>query len=152
LTIKITPLFRQLRHWLLLALATRTIAEIGVRALGAVDFSLYQANVQVKGSVPFFLDHVYTDNLQITHQDFNMTARVLFSISDEVMAMFRSAVPARERSKTIERFMQEEVNRREAQRDQRIEKLAKMVETDPAYAGVCEVSESVDGVAGEAVE
>jgi len=81
-----------------------------------------------------------------------MTARVLFSISDEVMAMFRTVVPARERSKTIERFMQEEINRREAQRDQRIEQLAKMVETDPAYADVCQVSESVDAVAGEAVE
>ncbi|MBK7051799.1 MAG: hypothetical protein KBF98_12375 [Rhodoferax sp.] len=81
-----------------------------------------------------------------------MTARVLFSINDEIMAMFRSVVPARERSKTIERFMQEEVERRETQRDQRIEQLAKMVETDPAYAEVRSVSETVDAVAGEAVE
>lgn len=81
-----------------------------------------------------------------------MTARVLFSISDEIMAMFRTVVPARERSKTIERFMQEEIERREAQRDQRIEQLAKLVETDPAYEEVRKVSESVDAVAGEAVE
>ena len=81
-----------------------------------------------------------------------MTARVLFSINDEIMAMFRSVVPARERSKTIERFMQEEVERRETQRDQRIEQLAKMVETDSAYAEVRSVSETVDAVAGEAVE
>ena len=81
-----------------------------------------------------------------------MTARVLFSINDEIMAMFRSVVPARERSKTIERFMQEEVERREMQRDQRIEQLAKMVETDPTYAEVLAVSESVDAVAGETVE
>ena len=81
-----------------------------------------------------------------------MTARVLFSIDDEIMAMFRSAVPARERSKTIEKFMQEEVARRETQRDQRIEQLAKLIETDPAYAEVRAVSESVDAVAGEAVK
>lgn len=81
-----------------------------------------------------------------------MTARVLFSINDEVMAMFRTVVPARERSKTIERFMQEEINRREVQRDQRIEQLAKMVETEPAYAEVRMTSEFVDAVAGEAVE
>ncbi len=81
-----------------------------------------------------------------------MTARVLFSIDDEIMAMFRTAVPARERSKTIEKFMQEEVARRETQRDQRIEQLAKLIETDPAYAEVRAVSESVDAVAGEAVK
>lgn len=81
-----------------------------------------------------------------------MTARVLFSINDEIMAMFRSVVPARERSKTIERFMQEEVERRETQRDQRIEQLARMVETDPALAEVRALSEAVDAVAGEAVQ
>jgi len=81
-----------------------------------------------------------------------MTTRVLFSINDEIMALFRTVVPARERSKTIERFMQEEVERRETQRDQRIEQLAKMVETDPAYAEVRAVSQDVDEVAGEAVE
>jgi len=81
-----------------------------------------------------------------------MTARVLFSIDDEIMAMFRTAVPARERSKTIEKFMQEEVARRETQRNQRIEQLAKLIETDPAYAEVRAVSESVDAVAGEAVK
>jgi hypothetical protein len=69
-----------------------------------------------------------------------------------IMAMFRTAVPARERSKTIEKFMQEEVARRETQRDQRIEQLAKLIETDPAYAEVRAVSESVDAVAGEAVK
>jgi len=80
-----------------------------------------------------------------------MTTRVLFSINDEIMALFRTVVPARERSKTIERFMQEEVKRREAEREQRIEQLAKMVETDPAYADVRAVSRDVDAVAGEAV-
>lgn len=80
-----------------------------------------------------------------------MTTRVLFSINDEIMALFRTVVPARERSKTIERFMQEEVKRREAEREQRIEQLAKMVETDPAYADVRSVSRDVDAVAGEAV-
>jgi flagellar motor component MotA len=80
-----------------------------------------------------------------------MTARVLFSINDEIMAMFRSVVPARERSKAIEKFMQEEVERREMERHQRIEQLAKLVETDPAYAEVRVVSESVDAVAGEAL-
>lgn len=80
-----------------------------------------------------------------------MTTRVLFSINDEIMALFRTVVPARERSKTIERFMQEEVERREAEREQRIEQLAKMVETDPAYADVRAASQDVDAVAGEAV-
>lgn len=81
-----------------------------------------------------------------------MTARVLFSINDEIMAMFRSVVPARERSKTIERFMREEIERRETQRDQRIEQLARLVETDPAFAEVRAVSQAVDAIAGEAVE
>lgn len=81
-----------------------------------------------------------------------MTTRVLFSINDEIMALFRTVVPARERSKTIERFMQEEVERRETQRDQRIEQLARLVETDPAYTEVRAVSQDVDEVAGEAVE
>jgi len=81
-----------------------------------------------------------------------MTARVLFSINDEIMAMFRAAVPARERSKTIEKFMQAEVNLREMQRDQRIEQLAKMVETDPVFAEVRAVSQAVDAIAGESVE
>ena len=80
-----------------------------------------------------------------------MTTRVLFSINDEIMALFRTVVPARERSKTIERFMQEEVERREAERGQRIEQLAKMVEADPAYADVRAASQDVDAVAGEAV-
>lgn len=81
-----------------------------------------------------------------------MTARVLFSINDEIMAMFRAAVPARERSKAIEQFMQEEVERREKQRYERIEQLARMVETDPVYAEVRAVGASVDAVAGEAIE
>ncbi len=81
-----------------------------------------------------------------------MTTRVLFSINDEIMAMFRTAVPASERSKTIEKFMKEEVERREMQREQRIEQLAQMVETDPAYAEVRAVSQDVDGVAGESVK
>ena len=81
-----------------------------------------------------------------------MTTRALFSINDEIMALFRTVVPARERSKTIERFMQEEIERRETQRDQRIEQLAKMIETDPAYAQVRAVSQAVDAIAGEAVE
>ncbi len=81
-----------------------------------------------------------------------MTARVLFSINDEIMAMFRAAVPARERSKAIEQFMQEEVERREKQRYERIEQLARMVESDPVYAEVRAVGASVDAVAGEAIE
>jgi hypothetical protein len=98
------------------------------------------------------MSHVYTATFHIDNRDAIMTARVLFSIDDEIMAMFRSAVPARERSKTIEKFMQEEVARRDTQRDQRIEQLAKLIETDPAYAEVRAVSESVDAVAGEAVK
>jgi hypothetical protein len=81
-----------------------------------------------------------------------MSTRILFSINDEITAMFRTVVPASERSKTIERFMQEEVERRKMQRDQRIEQLAKLVETDSAYAEVSAVCEDVDGVAGEVVE
>lgn len=81
-----------------------------------------------------------------------MTTRALFSINDEIMALFRSVVPSSERSKTIERFMREEIARRESARDRRIERLAAMVETDAAFADVRAVAAEVDGVAGESVE
>lgn len=81
-----------------------------------------------------------------------MTTRVLFSISDEIMDLFRAVVPSRERSKTIEKFMREEVDRRAVAREQRIEQLAAMVETDPEFAEIRTVSIDVNAVAGEAVQ
>lgn len=81
-----------------------------------------------------------------------MTTRALFSLNDEVMALFRAVVPARERSKTIERFMREEIERRQSATDRRIEQLATLVETDPVFRQVRAVSDDVDAVAGEALE
>lgn len=80
-----------------------------------------------------------------------MTKRALFSLSDEVFERFRSLVPDRERSKTIENFMLQEITRREAARDSRLERLARSVENDPQYADVRSVSQLVDAIAGEAL-
>ena len=81
-----------------------------------------------------------------------MTTRVLFSINDEIMDLFRTVVPSRERSKTIEKLMREEIERRSKAREQRIEQLATLVETDPAFVEVRAVSDDVDAVAGEAAQ
>jgi hypothetical protein len=80
-----------------------------------------------------------------------MTTRVLFSVSDETMALFRAVVPARERSKTIEKFMREEVERRAVAREQHIEKLAALVETNPEFADLRAAAVDADAVAGETV-
>lgn len=82
----------------------------------------------------------------------NMTARALFSLDDRVLERFRALVPNQERSKAIEQFMRDEISRRENAREQRISKLAIMVESDPRFANVREVYGDVDQVAGEAVE
>jgi hypothetical protein len=81
-----------------------------------------------------------------------MTTRALFSINDDIMAMFRQAVPHSERSKTIEGFMREEIARREKAKEQRIAQLAAMVESDPDFAQVRAVSDDANAVAGESVE
>ena len=81
-----------------------------------------------------------------------MTTRALFSINDEIMALFRTVVPSSERSKTIEKFMREEIERRETARELRIAQLAAMVETDAEFADLRAVSDDVEGVAGESVE
>jgi len=78
-----------------------------------------------------------------------MTKRVLFSLNDEIFERFRSLVPDRERSKAIENFMLSEIARLENRRDARIEKLAKLVETDERYSDVRGVSEDVNAIAGE---
>ena len=81
-----------------------------------------------------------------------MTTRALFSISDEIMAMFRAAVPSSERSKTIEGFMREEIARRDAAQSKRIAQLASMVENDPDFADVRSVSDAVNAIAGDGLE
>ena len=78
-----------------------------------------------------------------------MTKRVLFSLNDEVFERFRSLVPDRERSKTIENFMLSEIARRENLRDARIERLAKLIETDERFSAVRGVSVDVNAIAGE---
>lgn len=81
-----------------------------------------------------------------------MTARALFSIKDEVLERFRAVVPNRERSKVVESLMVKEITLREERREREIEKIARMVETDPAFAKVRGVSADVDAVAGDAVD
>lgn len=81
-----------------------------------------------------------------------MTTRALFSINDDIMAMFRAVVPSSERSKTIEGFMRDEIERREAARAKRIEQLAALVETDADFTDVRAASDAVNAVAGESVE
>lgn len=81
-----------------------------------------------------------------------MTARALFSINDDILALFRTVVPSSERSKTIEKLMREEIDRRESAREQRMAELAAMVETDPDFSDVRAVSQAVDALAGESIE
>ncbi len=81
-----------------------------------------------------------------------MTTRALFSINDDIMAMFRAVVPSSERSKTIEGFMRDEIERRETARALRIEQLAAMVETEPDFADLRAASDAADAVAGENIE
>jgi hypothetical protein len=81
-----------------------------------------------------------------------MTARALFSIKDDVLERFRAIVPSRERSKVIESFMLKEIKVREEERERKSEEIARMVETDPAFAKVRGVSADVDAVAGDAID
>lgn len=81
-----------------------------------------------------------------------MTARALFSITDEVLERFRALVPSSKRSQEIERLMREEISRRENQRELEIEQLVRQVETDPAYAEVRSVSDDTNTIAAEAVQ
>ena len=81
-----------------------------------------------------------------------MTTRVLFSLSEAVMARFRAIVPHRERSKVIESLLRKELDIREHKREQRLEDVARMVESHPDFVQTHAGAEDVDGVAGEAVE
>ncbi len=81
-----------------------------------------------------------------------MTARALFSITDEVLNRFRDLVPFRERSQEVERLMREEIARRELAREQHIERLALQVESRADFADVRAASDDVNAVAGEALE
>ncbi len=81
-----------------------------------------------------------------------MTTRVLFSLSDEVMARFRAVVPHRERSKVIESLLQKELDARESERETRLENVARMVESHPDFEQVRKDSEDVERIAGEAIE
>ncbi len=81
-----------------------------------------------------------------------MTARALFSINEDLLALFRAVVPSGERSKTIEKLMREEIEQRESAREQRMAELAAMVETDPDFSDIRAVSLEVDALAGESIE
>lgn len=81
-----------------------------------------------------------------------MTARALFSITDEVLERFRALVPSSKRSQEIERLMREEISRRENQRELEIEQLARQVETGGEYGDVRAVSDDINIIAGEAVQ
>lgn len=81
-----------------------------------------------------------------------MTTRVLFSLSDKVVARFRAVVPHRERSKVIESILQKELDTREREREKRLEDVARMVESHPDFEQVRKASEDVERIAGEAIE
>jgi len=81
-----------------------------------------------------------------------MTIRVLFSLSDEVMARFRAVVPYRERSKVVESLLQKELDAREKECDRRLEDVARMVESHPDFAQVRRDADDIERIAGEAIE
>ena len=75
--------------------------------------------------------------------------RVFVSLSDDVAERFRALVPFRERSKVIERLLDEELANRERLREDELSAIATQVESESAFANVREVSADVDNVAGE---
>ena len=81
-----------------------------------------------------------------------MTTRAMFSLDEEVMERFRVLGPDGERSKLVEQLLRKEIATRERERDERLTKVAQLVETHPDFADGRAVSDEVDGITGEMIE
>jgi hypothetical protein len=73
------------------------------------------------------------------------SARAIYSINSAILKRFNAMYPPRQRSRVIERFMEEAADQRETA----VLKAAKRIETEAKFKPIREVSADVDRVAGE---
>ena len=75
-------------------------------------------------------------------------SRAIYSIDPEVLNRFNSTFRPRERSKIVEQFMRQALAKKERQ----LIAAVRLIESDPRFAAIREVSGDVDRIAGEAVK
>jgi hypothetical protein len=73
------------------------------------------------------------------------SSRAIYSIDSDTLKRFNAMYPPRKRSRVIERFMSDTVDRQEAV----VLKAAVRIETEAKFKPIREVSADVDRVAGE---
>jgi hypothetical protein len=71
--------------------------------------------------------------------------RVVFSIPEEIVARFNSLYPATKRSDMVREFMQSKINENE----QAMVRAALLIENDPAYAALREVTDDMFALSGD---
>ena len=69
-----------------------------------------------------------------------MTQRAFYSINDDVLERFNALVPPHRRSRTVQELIAKHVD----EHDSKLIQAARLIETDPEYAGLKEVSEDAD--------
>ena len=75
-------------------------------------------------------------------------SRAIYSIDPEVLNRFNSTFRPRERSKVVEQLMRQALAKKERQ----VIDAIRLIESDPRFAAIREVSADVDRIAGEAVK
>ena len=75
-------------------------------------------------------------------------SRAIYSIDPEVLNRFNSTFRPRERSKIVEQLMRQALAKKERQ----LIAAVRLIESDPRFAAIREVSGDVDRIAGEAVK
>lgn len=74
--------------------------------------------------------------------------RAIYSINSDVLSRFNARFAPRERSRVVERMIQKAL----AEAESSLLEAARMIESDPRFAAIREVSDDIDRVAGEAVQ
>jgi hypothetical protein len=77
-----------------------------------------------------------------------MSQRAFYSISDEVLIRFNAVVPPRKRSGIVQQLMAKHV----ADQERRITEAARLIENDPDYAAIRDVSGDADAMALEVLK
>ena len=75
-------------------------------------------------------------------------SRAIYSIDPEVLNRFNSTFRPHERSKVVEQLMRQALAKKERQ----VIDAIRLIESDPRFAAIREVSADVDRIAGEAVK
>ena len=71
--------------------------------------------------------------------------RAVYSIKPSVLARFNTLYPSRDRSKLVEQFLRHKVSEKE----QAFVEAARLIENDPQYASIREVSDDMDSLTSE---